>query len=204
MAIGTYAQLQSAVQGWLHRSDTGLTTRIPDFISLTEAKFNRKLRTRDMESHNSSFVVSAQYASLPTDFKELRSIHISGDSGGTLDYMDLQDMSNRYPFSSTGVPKFYCITGSQFRFAPRPAGTYTAVVDYYAAIPALSDSNTTNWLLTSHPDAYLYGALLEASPFMKKPQDLPTWAALFKAVMVDIDGSDEASKYSGPMSMRVG
>lgn len=189
---------------WLHRSDSSLTNRVTDFIALAEAKFNRKLRTRDQETHNSSFVVAAQYVSLPTDFKELRSIHISGDTGGTLDFMDLQDMSNRYPFSNTGVPKFFCITGSSFRFAPRPAGSYTAVVDYYAAITPLSNAAPTNWLLTAHPDAYLYGALLEAAPYMKNQADLSTWAAMFKAVMVDIQSSDEDSKYAGPLMMRAG
>lgn len=203
MSLTTYSQLQAAVLNYLHRSDTQLSARIPDFISLTEAKFNRKLRTRDQETHNSSFVVAAQYVSLPTDFKELRSIHISGDTGGTLDFMDLQDMSNRYPYSSTGVPKFFCITGSQFRFAPRPAGSYTAVLDYYAAITPLSDAAPSNWLLAAHPDAYLYGALLEAAPFCKNP-DLGTWAALFKAVMVDIGSADEDSKYTGPLAMRAG
>lgn len=203
MSINTYSTLQSAIQSWLHRSDVGLTNRITDFITLAEAKFNRKLRTRNQETHNSSFSVSAQYESLPADFNEMRSIHISGDSGGTLDFMSLQDMSNRYPYSSTGVPKFFCITGSQIRFAPRPAGTYTAVLDYFANITPLSDSAPTNWLLTSHPDAYLYGALLEAAPFCKNP-DLGTWAVLFKAVMVDIQSSDDDSKYSGPLMMRAG
>jgi hypothetical protein len=30
---------------------------------------------------------------------------------------------------------------------------------YSQKVPALSDSATTNWLLTSHPDAYLFGTL---------------------------------------------
>jgi len=39
MAIGTYAELQTAVANWLDRSD--LTDRIQEFIDLAEARINR-------------------------------------------------------------------------------------------------------------------------------------------------------------------
>ena len=42
MAITTYAELKTAIANWLNRED--LTSVIPDFISLAEADFNRKLR----------------------------------------------------------------------------------------------------------------------------------------------------------------
>ena len=46
MAISTYAELQTAVGNWLARSD--LTSRIPEFIDLGEARINRILRSRSM------------------------------------------------------------------------------------------------------------------------------------------------------------
>ena len=48
MAINTYSTLQTAVANWLDRND--LTDRIPEFISLAEATFNRTLRLRAMET----------------------------------------------------------------------------------------------------------------------------------------------------------
>jgi hypothetical protein len=45
MAITTNAELESALAGWLDRSD--LTARIPDFVTLCEARVNRKLRVRE-------------------------------------------------------------------------------------------------------------------------------------------------------------
>ena len=44
MAIGTFAELKTATANWLDRSD--LTDRIPEFIALAEARFNRVLRIR--------------------------------------------------------------------------------------------------------------------------------------------------------------
>ena len=46
MAINTYGTLQTAVANWLDRDD--LSARIPEFISLAEAIFNRTLRIRAM------------------------------------------------------------------------------------------------------------------------------------------------------------
>ena len=46
MAIGTYAELQTAVANWLDRGD--LTERIKEFIGLAEARMNRVLRLQLM------------------------------------------------------------------------------------------------------------------------------------------------------------
>ena len=48
MAINSYSTLQTAVSNWLDRDD--LSDRIPEFISLAEATFNRVLRIRAMET----------------------------------------------------------------------------------------------------------------------------------------------------------
>ena len=48
MAINTYSTLQTAVANWLDRDD--LADRVPEFISLAEATFNRVLRIRSMET----------------------------------------------------------------------------------------------------------------------------------------------------------
>lgn len=204
MSITTYSELKTAVQSWLHRSDTGLTNRIPEFIALCEAKFNRKLRVATMETRVTA-TIDERYEDLPTDYLEMRSIEITGDSGGDLEYMSQSDLRNRYRGSAAGVPKYFSIIGTTIEFAPSPAGSYTAEMVYYKAIPALSDANSTNWMLTVNPDAYLYGALLEAAPFMKKPQELSTWIAMYTAVIKDIAEADTKGKYGGaPLMMRVG
>ncbi len=46
MAISTYAELQTATANWLDRTD--LSSRIPEFIDLAEATFNRTIRNHRM------------------------------------------------------------------------------------------------------------------------------------------------------------
>lgn len=151
-----------------------------------------------------SATLDERYEDLPSDFLEMRTIEITGDSGGQLEYLTPGDLRNRYRASGTGVPKYFTIIGTTIEFAPAPAGSYTMEMVYYKAIPALSDSNTTNWMLTNNPDAYLYGSLLEAAPFMKKPEEVPLWATMYKGVMKDIADADERGSYGGPLMMRVG
>ena len=67
MAIGTYAELQTAVANWLDRDD--LSLRIPEFIALAEARMNRILRLRLMEStYTASTVATQRNLALPTGY----------------------------------------------------------------------------------------------------------------------------------------
>lgn len=165
MAITTYAELQAAVANWLVRGD--LTARAPEFIALFEAWANRDLRVRDMEKRATSSPVS-EYGTLPTDFvEEISFVMTEGDERWEIEaapqvVIDAADVQ-------TGRPRNYAIVGGQFRFFPSPDKAYGAILTYYGQIPALSDAATSNWLLAKAPDAYLFGALAEAGPFLRDP-----------------------------------
>ena len=79
MAIGTFAQLKTAAANWLDRSD--LTDRIPEFIALTEARFNRILRIRDMETVSTAISTTGgtREYSLPTGFVQMKEFHLTTD-----------------------------------------------------------------------------------------------------------------------------
>ena len=62
MAIGTYAELQTAVANWLDRDD--LTDRIPEFIALAEAKMNRNLRISLMENVSTAITMAAGHGTI--------------------------------------------------------------------------------------------------------------------------------------------
>ena len=71
MALNNYANLKIAIANFLARDD--LTSEIDDFIDLTEADFNRRLRIRSMETVDSSFTIDAETEALPTGFLQVRS-----------------------------------------------------------------------------------------------------------------------------------
>ena len=60
----TYAELKTAIAGYLNRSD--LTSTIDTFIDNVEAELNRNLRTKDMIKRATA-TADAQYLSVPND-----------------------------------------------------------------------------------------------------------------------------------------
>jgi hypothetical protein len=97
--------------------------------------------------------------------------------------------SSRY--IGVGKPEYFSIVGNQLEVIPSPDTEYSAELTYYAKITALSDANTSNWLLAYAPDLYLYGALLEATPYLKDDERLVVWGQLYIASMEDIVVADQ-------------
>ncbi len=86
MALNTYAALKTAIAIWLNRSD--LSDEIADdFIKLTEADFNSKLRIRQMEQID-TITIDSETETVPTGFIGVRSFYIlSSDTKYTLEYI---------------------------------------------------------------------------------------------------------------------
>ena len=68
---------------------------------------------------------------------------------------------------------------------------------YRASVPALSDSVTTNWLLTSAPDAYLYGALLQAAPYLSDDNRIGVWGSLYENAITELNADSDKAKHGG-------
>ena len=51
----------------------------------------------------------------------------------------------------------------------------------FDGVTALSSSNTTNFVLTNHPDLYLYASLSEAAPYLGQDERLTVWKNLYSA-----------------------
>ncbi len=196
MALSTYAELKTSIGDWLNRSD--LSATIPDFISLAEAQIERTLRTRQMIVRaNASF--DQQYGALPADFLEAKSLKLTSTNPPTplsfltIDLLDEQSSS----YTASGKPKFFGVVGNQLRILPTPDGTYTTELTYFAKLTKLSNGVTTNWLLTSSPDIYLYGALLQAAPYLQDDARIQTWATLYERALNDLRTADDRGASSG-------
>ena len=105
MAIGTFAELKVATANWLDRSD--LSDRIPEFISLAEASFNRILRIRDMETVSTaiSTVAGTREYDLPTGFVQMKEFHLTTDPLTPLSYITPEMMTRMQAGSTKQNPK---------------------------------------------------------------------------------------------------
>jgi hypothetical protein len=196
MALTTYAELKTSIGDWLNRSD--LTSVIPDFISLAEAQIERTLRARQMIVRaNASF--DAQYGAVPSDFLEAKSLKLTSTNPQTpLSFLSIDALdAEMTKYTASGKPRFFGVVGGQLRIVPTPDATYTTELTYYAKLSKLSTSNTNNWLLTSSPDIYLYGSLLQAAPYLQDDARIQTWATLYERALNDLQTADDRSASSG-------
>ena len=197
MAIGTFAELKTAAANWLDRSD--LTDRIPEFIALAEARFNRILRIRDMETVSTAISTTAgtREYSLPTGFVQMKEFHLTTDPITPLAYITPEMMSRLQAGSTKAKPKVFTIIADNVRLGPNPDAVYTTSMLYYKTFTALSGSNTTSEMLTNNPDVYLYGTLLEAEPFIMNDARVQLWATAFRQAVEDIQNQDNKDRHSG-------
>ena len=195
MSITTYSELKTAVANWLNRDD--LTSVIPDFIALTEADMDRKIRHWRMEQRSTADI-DARYTQLPSDFMEAVRFHLDVDERPidlvTPVFMQKQRQSNS---DTSGRPLYYSIIAGQIEVWPTPDSAYTGELYYYARTTPLDDSNTSNWILNYFPDAYLYGALTHSAPYLVDDQRTQVWASLYQNAIDGINSNNEKAKFGG-------
>ena len=196
MALTNYTELKTAIADFLNRDDLGSV--IPTFVSLCEAQVNRQIRHFKMENRATA-TVSEQYLTRPTDWLETIRMTVEADTTRQVELISraaLVDMKAQ-TLGATGAPRFYTNSEDSFELYPVPDGDYSVEVLYTQKIPALSDSNPTNWLLTDHPDVYLYGALVHSAPYLQEDGRAQTWAQMYGAAVQAANMTSEKAKYSG-------
>jgi hypothetical protein len=196
MSFTSYSELKTTIAGYLARTD--LTTQIPDFIRLAELRLRRDLRIRQMlKSVTTATVASDSTVELPSDFLEVRDFVVVGNPVRPLNYYSPSAFNRNTRTWEIGKPLDYTVLANDFQLAPIPDTVYTLKMFYFAAPVFLSDSNSSNAFLANTPDALLYGALLEAAPYLMDDARINTWGTMFDRAMASITRSDEQGQYSG-------
>lgn len=181
MAISSFSDLKAAMRDYLGIGDgSSYATNLDTAIAFAEARFNATLRNRRQLTSATLTVDANGEADVPTDYAGFARCKTTY-GGGTVDLEEVSAewMDDEFPLLNGGAPKYVAIDGDTFRFRPVPSDSVT--LRYYAEIPALSDSNTSNWLLELQPSLYLAAALYEHSLLF----DDPDGAQRFAAMMAD-------------------
>lgn len=197
MALNTYAALQTAAADWLNRTD--LTSQLPDFITLAEAEIKRRLRR---SSTTATISITGPSITPPADMAEARSLHLvstlpSQDGPLRLCTPEMFAERNARSAGIAGRPTDYAYMSGLLWFAPAPDQTYSATLFYFTQLTALSNTNTTNAVLTEAPDAYLYGTLLQAEPYLEHDDRVPLWKAKFDTAIDQLNDVRTREEYGG-------
>jgi len=192
--ITDYASLQSDVGDFLNRAD--LSAQIPTFIQLAEASINRSVRHWEMVKRARATSVG-QYLERPDDWVETIRLNVVGKRPlRMLSHIQMADMRGSRQ-NAVGEAAHYANVGSSFEILPTPSDATEFEVTYYAAIPALSDASTSNWLLDKSPDAYLYGALVHTAPYLQEDPRLTVWGGLYRDVIDGLNREGRRAQHSG-------
>lgn len=195
MALNSFSALKTSVADWLNRDD--LTSVIPDFISLAEAQLERRLPVQKLVKRANASI-DTPFSALPSDFISAKSLVLTSTAPVqqlvflTEDELD----AKKTVYRTTGTPRYFALIGNQIEVLPAPDTGYTAELTYIATLAKLSDSNTSNWLLERHPDVYLYGALLQAAPYLRDDERIATWSSLYETAVNDLLLQNERAAFN--------
>jgi Sec7-like guanine-nucleotide exchange factor len=190
----TYAELKTNIANFLNRSD--LTSQLDFFIDATEAEFNRRLRVKDMIKRATA-TADAQYISLPTDWLEAINVQLDGNNFTPLMQQSIEslDIYRKSVDNVSNQPVYYALVDNTIELAPTPDTSYTLQLTYFGTIDALSDSNTSNFISNSYPDAYLYGALKHASIYLMEDDRVALFTQQFEKALEEMRLEQEKAEF---------
>lgn len=209
MAISNRSELEDSIKAWLNREDPSTVDRIPDFITLAENRIFygddslSGLRCRANESFFSWPDIDFEEfrVPVPSDLLEVKSFQLESSPEALTPRSDRAYFS-RSEREMTGLARYYTrlkdTTGENYVLWPVNEGDTSALNLYYYANTRLGEEDTaTNSVLTEHPGLYLWGALIEAAPFLKFNSELPIWESKFNQVFSGAMANTWASEYAG-------
>lgn len=189
MPFSTYAELKTAVQSWVAAADV-TSALVDDFVVLAEAKFNRRLRTVEMETALAETAIASGVIARPAGLLEFKAIWSTGAEQQSLEWKPLEFIQRQQSVSAR--PRWYSWDGANIRF-DQTSGSVAAT--YYTKIGALSSA--VNWLYTASPDLYLWATLEQA--YMWRRDAPAAMAAMQKtdALIDELNGRSQANQIGG-------
>lgn len=182
MAIPTtYTELKAEIPTWLKRDD--LTDDIETMIKIGEARINRISFLEPQETTAAVVMTANQnYTTISAGLIDIISLTYDDDAYEDpvkvpIETLDLGDSV------IAGIPSHYAISGQRYYWNFPANDAYELTARYWKKWDIATDS--TNWLLTNHPDVYIYTALEASALFMKHPMH-QMWKAEANRVIDEI------------------
>ncbi len=199
----TYTSLLSDVQTYCERDDSPFVDQIPRFVMLAENRLASEVRGLGYERYVTG-VMNSNTLAKPARWRETISLKITTSNGNKFLFPRSKDYcSNFTPDpATTGEPRYYADYGYEhFFIAPTPGQSYNFELAYYERPEPLSASNETSWTAQYAPQLLLYATLLEAQPFLKRPDLAQVWQAAYDRALQGL-GNETTRQYSDRTQQR--
>lgn len=194
--MSDYAWLVTEFADWTHRAD--LSSKLATFITLAEAKINRRLNIAPKEIEVPLVtVLNSRYVVLPTDMSQPLGLWITNvQPRRAIDWT----IPTTLPVDTSlhGEPYYVAIDGANLAF-DRLADAVYPLTFRYVQDTGLTATNTTNALIARSPDLYLFGVLDQASKYMQDDARAPQWKREFMRCLAEVAAEYNRSKSIAPL-----
>ena len=193
-AVMTYDSLVENIESYLERTDQATLDKIPLFIMLAEQTMATELKfLGNINVVTSTMTTNNPIIQKPARWRKTVSMNITIAGKKQPVFLRKYEYLREYwtDDTQTDVPRFYCdYNYDNWLVAPTPDDDYAFEVLYYERLQPLDSTNQTNWFTLYAPQALLYGALLQAMPFLKNDDRIPMWQAQYQAAMQVLKAED--------------
>jgi hypothetical protein len=90
------------------------------------------------------------------------------------------------------MPRYWTIDGANIALDCIPDTAYSFTLRTYQALGLAAFG--TNWLMTNHPDVYLYAVLIEAAAYLRDMDMLMTWKAAYDLAIQDVQNKESRAE----------
>lgn len=198
-ATTTYSQLVEDVKQYAERFDAPFIAQIPRFIALAENRIASEVRGLGYVRYvTGSFTPNESVMAKPARWRETCSLfYLREGKTVFLKQRGYSYVRAYWPDKTlTGSPNYYCdYDYEHLLIAPTPDEAYSFELAFFERPLPLSESNQTNWTTQYAPQLLIYAALIEAQPFLKRPERIAEFQGLFDRAAAAV--SNEAQRRLG-------
>lgn len=179
-AVTSYSTLSTRINDETERSYT--QGQLDGFIADAEAEFRLYLGPNFSKETSTTLAFTSGSATLPTGL--VRMLSLAHTTYGPLKESPIERIRRLRIDGNTTVPAEYCITGTTILTDATYTGNLT--LDYEGTLTGLSSGNTTNWLVTYAPTAYVHMCIAYAKLFEEDYEGAAVRQAQAKRILDDL------------------
>ena len=198
MSFNDYASFKTEVADWIAVGGLGETTttgKVDTFIDLFESEWNATQRCRQMEAQTTIAMTTAGYLSHPSDWVAWKSLTIVvAGKRQKLDPLTPELAAMRG--DQSGIVKGFEVVGDR-TYLINPPSTQAVDAIYWQKVPALSASQTTNWLMNDYPGIYLTGVRRYAARWLRDQERINECEADYQMALGIVKTASDLASISG-------
>lgn len=194
----TYSSLVQDIKVYADRTDDPFVNQIPRLIALAEFRIATEVHSLGYRKFAAFTLSQGQYVvAKPANWRESVDLNVGIGEGNAsrkfLRYRSYEYCRAFWPDSDNqGEPRFYAdYDFNHFLIVPTPDGEYPAELAYHEKPLPLDSTNQENWTTQYAPQLILYATLLEAQPFLMRPDNLPVWQGLYDRAAAAVMGEEK-------------